>query len=81
MTDAFFEVEAAGCPHQDVQPIPGRPDWGRCAACGAEDFPLTDRAAYGDTSCGTCHDTGLVPTDVPGALADGPCPACPRGGQ
>lgn len=45
------------CPHVDVRPIPGDPDWGRCEACGDSTFPMTARAA------------GLeppLPTDLPG---------------
>lgn len=88
----LLPAEPEGCPHEDVQPIPGNEDWGRCSACGEEDFPLTARAAYGDFECGTCFDTGLVPVDMtgqtitnrdgttsvvePAHFADARCPDC-----
>ncbi len=80
------------CPHDDIQPIPGDEDWGRCVACGDEGYPMTERAAYGDVTCGTCHDTGMVPVDLTGQtgtrrdgttvvydaghFADARCPDC-----
>lgn len=63
------------CPHE-VEPVPGNEDWGRCKRCGADDFPITDAAAYGSTDCSTCHDTGMMSVEVPSGFADGPCPAC-----
>lgn len=70
-----LEVE---CEH-DVQPVNMGADWGRCTKCGEHGFPMTERAAYGEVQCRTCHDTGLVPMTNPtrpGAFADGPCPDC-----
>ena len=88
-------TEPSGCAHAEVLPIPGNEDWGRCAACGADDFPLTAKAAYGDVECSACNDTGLVPVDLtgqavthrdgttsiagPGHFADAACPACGEG--
>lgn len=69
---------AEKCPH-DVEPIPNDSDWGRCRLCGATDFPMTDAAAYGPVDCTTCYDTGLVPVDVPGCFAEGPCHDCALG--
>lgn len=63
------------CAH-DVEPISDDPDWGRCKRCGANDFPMTDAAAYGPVNCSVCHDMGLVPVEVPNGFADGPCPNC-----
>lgn len=65
--------ELQRCDH-DVQPLPDDANWGRCTKCGDGGFPLTDAAAYGETTCNVCHDTGLTPVAVEGALADGPCP-------
>lgn len=39
------EIRKDECPHVEIRPVPGRPDWGRCVACGDETFPLTDPAA------------------------------------
>ncbi len=68
------------CPHE-VEAVPGNEDWGHCRLCGADDFPMTDAAAYGPVDCATCHGMGLVPvpmTDCDGApmFADARCPAC-----
>lgn len=82
------------CQHDDIQPIQGNEDWGRCVKCEEDGFPITDRAAYGETKCSACHDTGLVPVNVDGqtvtrkdgttyvlagALADARCQHCPAG--
>lgn len=86
---------SAACQHAEVLPIPGNEDWGRCTSCGADDFPITARAAYGDVECSACNDTELVPVDMtgqaitgldgstsiagPGHFADARCPACGEG--
>lgn len=62
------------CEHEVVPT--DNPDWGRCLRCGDSTFPMTERAAYGDFTCRTCHDTGLVPVEAGPAFADGPCPRC-----
>lgn len=88
-------AKRGACQHAEVLPIPGNEDWGRCTACGADDFPLTAKAAYGDVECSACNDTGLVPVDLtgqsithrdgttsiagPGHFADAACPACGEG--
>lgn len=63
------------CEH-DVKPV-GDGSWGACQKCGADGFPISELAAYGEVTCSTCKDTGLVPmpAERPG-FADGPCPAC-----
>lgn len=80
-----------GCPHDDVRPI--NEDWGRCAKRGEDDFPISDRATWGDVECSTCKDTGVVPVtlagtirtlkgevvDVSGAFASGWCLDCNAG--
>ena len=62
------------CEHEVVPT--DNPEWGRCLRCGVATFPMTERAAYGDFTCGTCHDTGLVPVEADGAFADASCPDC-----
>lgn len=42
-----FEVPDLGsCPHENVEPDPDDPGYGRCTGCGDGGFPLTEEAAY-----------------------------------
>lgn len=92
---SLFLADCEGCPHTVILALPGDEDWGYCVECKDEGFPLTERAAYGDFECGTCHDTGMVPADMTGRtithhdgttsfvelahFADGRCPDCGDG--
>lgn len=89
---SLVPADCEGCPHTVILAVPGDEDWGYCEACKDDGFPVTERAAYGDFECGTCHDTGMVPVDMSGQtithnevalavlglghFADARCPDC-----